>query len=252
MMPAGLVFILLAGWLFGLLTRGMLRNQRPETRRCYQFTCIMNNYSFLPIMMAASMWGERAVALIIFSALGSELVIWTLGIKTLTGDRLSLSSLRQLCSMPMIALLLSFVIIFVRASLVRHEIHLDAGISEFSGQLMETCKFLSGATIPVSAIVCGSRMASLKATHVLNPLVAGTCLMRLVIIPAFCIGIIALLPIETEIRQVLILIAIQPAAMASVVLSEAYRADAGFAAVVTFATHILCLITIPLWLHLLF
>ena len=96
-MPAGMVFILVAGWFFGLFTRGMLKKQNSETKRCYHFTCMMNNYSFLPIMMAASMWGDKAVALIIFSALGSELAVWTLGIKTLTGEKLSLKSLRQLC-----------------------------------------------------------------------------------------------------------------------------------------------------------
>ena len=153
--------------------------------------------------------------------------------------------------MPMIALAVSLIIIFTRAFLNKNGIVFGDGITEVNGQIMETCKFLSGATIPVSALVCGSRMASMKATHVLNPLIAGSCLMRLVIIPAFCVAAICLLPLEAEIRRVLILIAVQPAAMASVVLSEAYGADAAFAAVVTFASHILCLITIPLWLALL-
>ena len=250
-MPAGLIFILCIGWTAGLLTRGFLRKQREETRRCYHFSCMMNNYSFLPIMMAASMWGERAVALIIFSALGSELSIWTLGIKTLTGDKLSLRSLRHLLSMPMLALTAAFIIIFIRAALVQNGITLNTGVGEISNQLMETCKFISGATIPVSAIICGSRMASMKAAHVLNPLVAGTCLMRLVLIPTFCVICFMFLPLETDIRRVLILIAVQPAAMGSVMLAEAYQADAAFAAVITFATHILCLFSIPLWLSLL-
>ncbi|MFO7937298.1 MAG: AEC family transporter [Kiritimatiellia bacterium] len=250
-MPAGLVFILCAGWFFGLLTRKLLCGEKLETRRCYHFICMMNNYSFLPIMMAASMWGDKAVALIIFSALGSELAIWTLGIRTLTGDRLSIRSLKHLCSMPMVALMVSFIIIYTRAILTKNGINLNTIVTEFNGQMMESFKFLSGATIPVSAIVCGSRIASMKASHIFNPLMAGTCLMRLIIIPAFCIGFICLVPLEQDIRRLLILIAVQPAAMASVALSEAYRSDAEFAAAATFATHILCLITIPLWLVLL-
>ncbi len=250
-MPAGLIFILCAGWGFGLLTRRLLKTEHQETKRCYHFTCMMNNYSFLPIMMAASMWGDKAVALIIFSALGAELSIWTLGIKTLTGQKLSVKSIKHLLSMPMVALMVSFAIIYTRTFLAKNGIALNVGVIEFNGQLMESIRFLSGATIPVSAIVCGSRMASMKASHVFNPLMAGTCLMRLVIIPAFCIGIICLIPLELEIRRILILIAVQPAAMASVALSEAYRSDAGFAAAATFVTHLLCLLTIPLWLGLL-
>ena len=39
-----------------------------------------------------------------------------------------------------------------------------------------------------------------------------------------------------------------PAAMASVTLAEAFRGDADFSATAILATHVLCLVTIPLWL----
>lgn len=250
-MPVALIFILVAGWFLGLIALRLLKTEREETRRCYHFICLMNNYSFLPIMIAASMWGERAVALIIFSALGSELTVWTLGIKTLTGQRLSIKSLKHLLSMPMIALMIAIIVIFIRATLLTHGITVDAGTTELADKLLETSKLLGGAAIPVAAIVCGSRMATLKATHVINPLIAGTCLMRLIVIPAVCVAVFWFLPISTEVKQVLFLISVQPAAMTSVALAEAFNADAEFAATATFATHILCLITIILWLGLL-
>ena len=250
-MPAALIFILFSGWFFGLITLRFLKTKPQETQRCYHFTCMMNNYSFLPIMIAASMWGDKAVALIIFSALGSELAIWTLGIKTLTGQKISIKSLKHLLSMPMVALVIAFAIIFIRANLIKQGITLNAGTAVITGKLLETCKLLSGATIPVAAIVCGSRMATLKATHVINPLIAGTCLMRLIVIPAFCVTVFWFLPIAIEVKQVLFLIAVQPAAMASVALTEAFNGDAEFAAIATFSTHILCLVTIPLWLGVL-
>ena len=250
-MPAGLLFILFAGWLLGWLTKGLLKNRAVDTKRCYHFTCLMNNYSFLPIMMAASMWGDKAVALIVFSALGSEIMVWTLGVKTLTGEKLSIKSLKNLLSMPMAALAASFIIILIRALFVQHGITLNAGINEMGLKLLETSQMLGGATIPVAAIVCGSRMATMKATHLFNPLLAGTCLMRLVVIPAVCIALIWFLPVDVMVKQVLFLIAIQPAAMSSVALAEAFDSDAEFAATATFATHVLCLLTIPLWLSLL-
>lgn len=145
-------------------------------------------------------------------------------------------------------LMVSFVIILIRALFAKQGFTPSAGAAELTGKLLQTCKLLSDATIPVAAIVCGSRMASMKATHIFNPITAGTCLMRLVIIPAFCIAVIWFMPVAIEVKQVLFLIAIQPAAMASVALAEAFHGDAEFAATATFATHVLCLITIPLWL----
>lgn len=250
-MPVALIFILCAGWTLGLLTRGFLKNRAEETKRCYHFTCMMNNYSFLPIMMAASMWGDKAVALIVFSVLGSELAIWTLGIKTLTGEKLSIKSLNNLLSMPMVAIVAALLIILIRALLISRGITLNEGTSEIMAKFMETCKLLGGATIPVAAIICGSRMASLNASHIFTPLILGSCLMRLLVIPALCVGVIWCLPVAPLVRQVLWLIAIQPTAMSSVALAEAFHGDAEYAAVATFATHILCLLTIPLWLALL-
>jgi hypothetical protein len=146
--------------------------------------------------------------------------------------------------------MVSFAIILTRALFVKQGVALNAGAAELTAKLLETCQLLSGATIPVAAIVCGSRMATMKATHVFNPIMAGTCLVRLVVIPAFCVAAIWFLPVESEVKQVLFLIAIQPAAMSSVALAEAFHGDAEFAATATFATHVLCLITIPLWLSL--
>ena len=105
-----------------------------------------------------------------------------------------------------------------------------------------------GATIPASALICGARIAMLHPNRILSPLMAGTCLLRLVVIPAVCVAGLLALPMPAEVRRVLILIAVQPAAMASVTLAEAFNGDAEFSAAAILATHVLCLITIPLWL----
>ena len=104
------------------------------------------------------------------------------------------------------------------------------------------------ATIPASALICGARMAMLHPGKLVSPLMAGTCALRLVVIPAFCILGLSLIPLPVEVRRVLILISVQPAAMAGVTLAEAYGSDADFSAAAILVSHILCLVTIPLWL----
>ncbi|MEI7900624.1 MAG: AEC family transporter [bacterium] len=249
-MPAGAVFILITGWLIGWFTLPLLKKQTEATRRCYHFICQMNNYSFLPLMMAASLWGEQAVALVIFSSLGSEVCLWTLGVKALTGQKLDRGILKNLVSLPMLALVLSFVILAVRSACDRHGVVLGGTPGEFLKTLLETCRMTGGATIPASAVVCGSRIAMLHPSKLFSPLMAGTCALRLVLIPALCLAVLALLPLPPDVRRVLVLLAVQPAAMASVTLAEAYGGDAEFSAAAILATHLLCLITIPIWLGL--
>lgn len=252
MMPVGTVFILVTGWLVGLVTLPLLRRQAEGTRRCFHFICLMNNYSFLPILMAAALWGEMAVALIIFSGLGSELCVWTLGIKALTGQKLDRRFLLNLVSVPMVALMFAFSVLVIRTMCVRYGVVLAAGsgTDELLKTLLETCRMAGGATIPASALICGSRIAMLHPGKLVSPLMAGTCVLRLVVIPALCIMGLSLMPLPLEVRRVLILIAVMPAAMASVTLAEAYGGDADFSAAAILTSHVLCLVTIPIWLGL--
>ncbi len=251
LMPVGAIFVLLIGWAVGTVVLPLLKRQPMETRRCFHFTCLMNNYSFLPIIIATALWGEEAVALVIFSSLGSELCVWTFGVKTLTGERLGWRSMRNLASVPMCALLLACgLLAFMR--LVGAAALPGAGTlaHEAGTTLLEGGRMAGDPTIPASAMVCGARIAMLHPGRLLSPLMVGASLLRLVVIPALCIGLFMLLPLPLSVRQVLVLIAVQPAAMVSVTLAEAFRSDANFAATAVLVTHLLCLVTIPLWLAL--
>ncbi len=242
--------ILLTGWLVGCLARPLLKRHPLPTRRSFHFLCMMNNYSFLPILMAASLWGEKAVALILFASLGAEACAWTLGVRTLTGLRRTRGVLRQMMSVPMAALFCSFAILAVRHLCARHGC-LPAGHSlagQGSAALLETCRMAGNATIPASALVCGARIAMLHPGRLLAPLTAGLSLLRLVLIPALCVGGLALVPMPFETRRVLLLLAVQPAAMISIPFAEAYGGDADFSAAAVLVTHLLCLATIPFWL----
>jgi hypothetical protein len=249
-MPVGAAFIFVTGWLVGRITLPLLRHHTEGTRRCYHFICMANNYSFLPILIAASLWGEMAVALVIFAGLGPELCIWTLGIKALTGQKLDRRFLRNLVSVPMLALLASIIILALRSQLATRGLLPQVGSHSRSllETLLDTCRMTGSATIPASALICGARIAMLRSGRILSPLMTGTCLLRLAVIPALCVVGLLLVPMSSEVRRVLILIAVQPAAMASVTLAEAFDCDAEFSAAAVLTTHVLCLITIPLWL----
>ncbi len=252
LVPTGTALILLVGWLVGRLALPLLKHQPEATRRSFLFTCLMNNYSFLPILMAAALWGEGAVAMIIFASLGAELCVWTLGIKTLTGGRLSLKLVKDLFSLPMLALLISFLLLAIRSVCERHGCIPAAGgwLDELLRTVLKTFRMAGSATIPASALVCGSRIAMLHPHKILSPLVTGSCFLRLAAIPALCIAVLLMVPLQVEIRNVLVLIAVMPTAMVSVTFAEVYGGDADYSAAAVLVSHIVCLLTIPLWLWL--
>lgn len=249
-MPVGTIFILTTGWLVGWVTLPFVKKHPLSTQRCYHFICMMNNYSFLPILLATSLWNEKAVALIAFSALGSELCVWTLGIKAMTGQPLERKFLRNLVSMPMLAIGASFILLVIRSACVHHDWLPVTGSTtdELFTTLLDTCRMTGSATVPASALICGIRIAMLHPHKLVSPLLLGTTFLRLMVIPAITIGVLMLLPIDQEMRRVLILIATMPVAMASVSLAEAYQSDAEFSAAAILVTHVICLVSVPFWL----
>jgi predicted permease len=256
-LPAGSILIMLAGWSLGRLARSGLHKQPEALQRTFLFQCTMNNYSFLPIMLVAGLFGEQAVAQVVFAAFGAELCMWTLGVQSLTGEIRSLRTFRNLLSMPMAALATAVAILAVQALLVPApptpvNQPLPAvpafGIRDM---LLGAFQMLGQATIPISAIVCGCRMASLDGDNLFSRPMFGLLFLRLLAIPTLAILLLSLLPLTPATRQVLLVIAVQPTAMVSVTMAEIYHTDSHFAATAVLTTHLLCLATIPFWLHFL-
>lgn len=252
-LPAGAFLIMLIGFGIGLLVERLLTDPHSKQGHAFLFACTINNYSFLPLPLVLMLWGEPGVAGLIFSALGPELAVWTLGIYALSGRKLRIESLRQLLNPPLLTMVASLCIVFLRDQLPPglSAIGVRPAIAELKAAVFAALTLLGGATIPMAMVVAGSRMADLRPHHLFSRIQAALAVLRLVIIPAIAFGLMALLPLTLDTRRILVMVAIMPVAVTSVVLSELYDGDSDFAASSVFITHLACLITVPLWLFLL-
>ncbi len=248
-LPAGSFLIMLTGWCLGTLARRLVRQETPAFQRSFHFQCTMNNYSFLPIMMVAGLIGDQAVAQVAFSSLGAELMTWTLGVQVLTGRWFSRETLRDLCSVPMRALLAAILVLLAIHYLptLLQSPPEPSTWTKMGQMLLRTTHMIGQATIPVSAIICGARMATLHPAHLFTRPVLALTALRLVIIPLAALGVLSLLPLARDVWPVLLLIAVQPCSMTSVSLTKIYKTDEHLAAAAVLVTHLACLLTIPLW-----
>ncbi len=243
-LPLGAAGILLLGWGVGWVAKRMLRGCRAPTRRSFHFACMMNNYSFLPIMIVAP-WGEQWVAMVALSALGSDVLMWSLGFKTLTGRRFGVRELHRLISPPVVALAAAVLSLALLAALGQPRLPLlcTTGLDVMYGA--------GRGTVPVSALICGLRMASTPPGSLGSPLLGITCFLRLLLIPALALSVIFFLPLEADVRMLLSILAIMPGAMSGVSLAEIYGGDPGYMSAMILSTHLLCLATVPFWMWLL-
>jgi len=252
-LPVGAGLVMVIGWLVGGGMNLACRHWPESQLRTSRFLCTVSNYSFLPLMLVASLWGKRGEALVVFSTLGPELVLWTLGIQAITGHKLRWSMLRNLVSIPMLAILLAFVLLALKTQLPALALRLPvvhAVVRELGGTLLYSCGLAGQATIPVAATIAGMRMASMSPHHMFSGRMALLTAMRLLLIPALSLLLLQWLPLELEVRQLLLVIATMPVALTSVPMAEIYHGDSDFAAAAVLMTHIACLATIPLWLAL--
>lgn len=251
-LPAGSALIMVLGALMGLAVTRLTRWTDARQRRTFRFQCTMNNYSFLPMLLALLFWDQRGLALVVYSTLGAEVVIWTLGVYTLSGDSLGWRSLRHLLNMPLLALAAAAGALALLAAAQTLGLTSRTGIpGAVGGMLVETLRILGAATIPVATLIAGSRMAGLHPSHYVTKPALGIVVMRLAVIPAAVVGVLHLLPFPDLVRQVLLIVAIMPCAITSVTLCEVFDGDSDFAAATVLVTHIAALLTIPLWLSLL-
>jgi len=250
-LPVGAASIMVLGL---LVTRAamppFMKDSPVPERRTIFFSGLINNFSFLPIILVTSLWDERAVALVIFAALGVEITVWTLGVETLTGSPMRLSSLRNLLTVPMVAIALALAVLVLKHLGLAAQVYYHPTLFPVAETVKDTMVAIGRATIPTSAIVCGIRMADVPWKNIVLPRVLIFNALRLLVIPGIAIGILCLLPIATETRNILIVIATMPVAMASVVMSEIYDAAPSLASTLVLSSHIYCLATIPFWLHL--
>jgi predicted permease len=247
-LPAGAFLIMLTGFVVGFLLNLVLPLKSKGLKRAFHFQCTINNYVFLPMPLIMIYWGEAGVAMLVFSTIGSEIAVWTLGVVALNGGGVSLRQMaKRLLTMPMMAIAASVVTLLIRDGL-GFTLSPESLFGEGGSALLDAMKMLGAAAPPLAMVVAGSRMAELHPKHLWQPIQLGVTVARLLVVPALALLVLRLLPLSGDPLSVLRVVAIMPAAIASVMLSDMYKADSEFAASAVLLTHVASLVTIPLWL----
>jgi len=246
-LPAGAILVMVTGFVVGLVARRLITFQNAAERRAFHFQCSVNNYIFLPLPLIMMYFGNDGVASLIFSTVGSEIGLWTIGIVALMGLRFEARSLKHLINMPMgavVAALLTLALMAVSPARISQAPFLQ----EVGKTLLQVLDVFGRGTVPLAMMVAGSRMAELKPDHLRQFSQLSVVFLRLILIPVCTLGLLQLLPLPVNTRQIIAIVAIMPSSVASVMLSDLYGADREFAATSVLMTHLFSLITIPLWM----
>lgn len=246
-MPAMTLLIAGIGLGLGLLTLRWLKPSDPKRTAAVLFQSTINNYLFLPLPLVMLLWGTEGVALLVFASMGFELTVWTVGIFLFNRSNKFSDGLRVMFGPPLIAILVSIIWICVRDL---SPLHLPE--SALLQRVIELIYFgaetIGKATIALSMIVAGSRIAMLSTRSITDPHVWIVSTLRLIATPVLFILILQQIPMAEMARGILTVIAVMPAAVASLIFSERFSGDSDFIGATLIVTHLGAVITIPLLL----
>lgn len=245
LMPVLVSGIALAGLTLGLLAIRFMGRIPQPTARAFLFHCLINNYLFLPLPLVLFRYGEKGVALLVFSSLGYEIILWTLGVALFNHRPNGREAFRAILSPPFLALLAGVGVILCR-SLLPAWAAAPPTLQTAGAILLEGLRDIGAATIAISMIVAGSRFAMLKFHVVLDWRLWVLSAIRLVAIPALLLPLFLRLPLNPVARGILVIIAVMPSAMVSTLFSERYGGDTDFIAGGLLLTHLWALLTVPL------
>lgn len=250
-MPVMAMAIAGTGLVLGLIALRCLKGVDQQRASAFLFQNTINNYLFLPLPLVMLLWKEKGVALLVFASMGFELTVWTVGVFLFNRTSRLQDGLRMMFGPPLISLLFSIGWVCVR-DLLAIELPESGLMAELTRRILELVTFgaetVGKATVGVSMIVSGSRIAALNLSSAFDKQVWLVSILRLVITPVLFILLLKQIPMGEMAYGILAVVAVMPAAVASLVFSERFGGDSDFIATTLLVTHLGAIVTIPLLL----
>jgi len=228
--------IVLSGFILAFLFCKFMSLPNPQ-KRTFLYLSSFTNCGFLAIPIALFLFGEEGVVRIVISNLGFSVLLWTLGVSVLRGERQVNLIFKNLFNAGTIALALGFLGIVVGFKL---PYIIDGALG-----------LVGGITIPLAMLIIGGILAGREIhKRVEIKLIIPIVLIRLVIVPALALAVGKLFSLPSFIQSVFVLQAAMPSASTTPLFVQRYGGDSELAGSGVFFTHIISIITVPFWISL--
>lgn len=203
-----------------------------------RLSAAFGNVGFVGLPVVAAIFGDEMVFFASLCNVPFNLALYSIGAAQLAGGSGERFDWRQVLNMPVIATLLSVVLLLSR-------IHVPAVIAD-------TISTLSGATIPLSMLIIGTSLGAVSVRAALTDWrVYAIAAVRLLVCPL--LTWVVLRPfVSGDLLGIPVLLAACPTAMVITALCLQYERSEAFASKCIFLNTILSAVTIPLLIWLLF
>jgi len=240
--PLMSLLITVAGLLLGYIFIAFIKGHQHKMQFLSLIT--FQNSGYLPLALIAALLpkekiGTMFIYLFLF-LLGFNLIIWSFGVYMLSLHERKKFELGSLFSPPVIATLVSLVIVFF-------------GINKFiPDTVLRPLRLVGDCTLPLAMFVVGGSLAPIHLKHIDKKAILLMVLAKLVILPLLGLGLIMKFKLPELIGLLIIMqLAVPPATSLSVIARHYKKEDLLISQGIFFG-HIVSLVTLPIFLSLYF
>ena len=210
--------------------------------RTFALTAGMQNYAFfvIPIVqMLFSTQGDPTLGVLFVHNVGCEVFVWSFGVMLMRGNMRDME-IGMFMRGPLLAVVISLLLVW-------------SGLGKYVAQapVMKAAEMVGAVATPVSLILFGCFMRDMLADFKWQPrmLISGL-VARLGLVPLLILLMAWALPVEPEIKRIMVIQSAIPSTVIPVLLAKRYGGQPTIGTQILLSTTLCSAITLPLWLTL--
>jgi malate permease and related proteins len=237
----------------GWICRPLVGLRKPGEGRTFAYCVGIYNYCYVPLPLAILLFNGRpeTVGVLFVHNVGVESAFWTLGLLLLSGVGVR-EGWKKAINAPVLSIVVGLSLNYTN------------GVNWVPKFILVAAHVLGQCAFPMGILLIGAvisdefrefRRSALGegrtpgASSAGWRVMAGSCFLRLGVLPLLFLLAARHLPCSLELKSVMVLEAAMPAAVFPIVISKHYGGDVNTALRVVLSTSVVGLITIPLWIR---
>lgn len=210
------------------------KGKREKLKPVVSMLAAMPNAGYIGLPIISAVYGDEGTLFLAAYIVAFNIVMWTLSTSMFTG--FSLKSLKGMLNPGFIFAILGTVLFLTKITL--------------PAPLLSTVNQLGGLNTPLSMLLIGARMDTLRPKQLLNAHLWIPAAIKLLAMPAITLLALRLLGVTGVPLGVTVLSTAMPAAAGCQMLAEKYDREVGFASTGISLSTLLCVVSIPIILLL--
>ncbi len=251
----GIAFVLSIIFNLGLLLLAkviFLKDKNVEAGKVCTIGSALSNCGFMGIPVIKVLFDDPQITIYaLIYMIVFNIVLWTIGVYVITGDKKYVSIKKALLNLPTVVLVIALPIFFLN-------LNLTSSTNPAIQAMMQFCDYFNNFNAPLPMLIMGIRLADVKFREVFNSgRVYLVSLLKLIIFPVivlllmFLINLIPSFNLDSNMITSLLICVAMPTATMTMTFAEIFNSDKYTAVKITLQTTLFSILTIPLFVTVL-